>query len=326
MNSILLLTAALLMHGQAKTTPTGPRRLVAVDSFTIKCTSVSSGSGPNGLSIGGSIGNTSGSGSGTLPEPVEIVDPAAFGDGLAEVLKSALSEEKAWTVLDLPTVLPQDKLGTVEPDPNELKPQFLIRATAIDMNVSTSSGGINIGSIGGGQGAVKNKVVLDIKLVDSGTKVVLETVRAVGTKTSSKNFLGLYDKDDRKVFGWEAFLESPLAEAASLAVKDGVKKLAAKLAKYPWEADVASIATENGKEAIYLNVDKESGLTLGQELEAFIPGEPIKDKKTGVVIGRARDKVIGRVKVVDVSSDLIVVEALNEIKVETGMKVRIPKA
>lgn len=325
MNLIHIISAAIMLGAQSSPTVANPRRLVVVDSFTIKCSTVSSGSNSNGLTIGGSAGNTSASGSGTLPEPLQIADPASFGAGLAEVLKSALSEDKTWTVLDLPATPTPGQIGGSEPDPSELKPQFFIRATAIDMNVSSSSGGLNVGQIGGGQGQVKNKVILDIKLVDAATKVVLETVRATGTKTSSKNFLGLYDKDDKKIFGWDAFLESPLAEAANLAVKDGVKKLSAKLAKYPWEADVASIATENGKEAIYLNVDKESGLTLGQELEAFIPGEPIKDKKTGVVIGRARDKVIGRVKVVDVSSDLIVVEALNEIKVEIGMKVRLIK-
>lgn len=306
-------------------------RVVAVDSFTIKCSTVSSGGGAGSFGVSAGSGNTSLGGGASGPEPLEISDPASFGAGLAERLKSELTNAQFWTVVDRPaTADPNATLGTPpaeEPaEGNEfLKPQFLIRATAIDMNVSSAKGGLNVGILGGGQKEVRNKVVIDLKLVDPKTLVILESVRGTGTKSTKSNFLAAFAKEDVEIFGWQQFKESPLSEAADLAIKDGVKKLGDKLAKYPWEATIAAVTTENKKPAYYLSVGKESGLKVGQELELFIPGEPIKDAKSGKVLGKTRPKIIGKVRVVDADSELIVVEPLDQVVIEVGQSVRFVK-
>jgi hypothetical protein len=87
----------------------------------------------------------------------------------------------------------------------------------------------------------------------------------------------------------------------------------------PW-----SLWRKNGKQAIYLKVGPDSGLKLDQELEVIIPGAPILDKKSGKVLGRARPTLVGRVRVVDVESEIVVVEAMGGITVVSGMAVRLP--
>lgn len=322
-----ILTSLSILHLLVSATSgpvSAPRRVISVDEFAIKCSAVSSGNSGSGFSMSASAGNMSGGGGASGPEPLQLGDPNGFSQGLAEILKSALAENAAWTVVDTKVPPPGAAPPTAEELELAVRPQFLIRATVVDLNVSSSSGGINISALGGGEKQIKNKVVLDLKLVAPVTGVILETVRAVGTKTTKNNFLSAYAKDDMKVFNWDQFRESPLAEAADLAIKDGVKKLAEKLGKYPWEAEVVAVIEENGKQAIYLNVGPDSGLKLDQELEVIIPGAPILDKKSGKVLGRARPTLVGRVRVVDVDSELVVVEALEGITVESGMAVRLP--
>lgn len=323
MNLVTLFAVSVLAPGPVSQTSPVLRQLAYIETFAIKCSSVSSGSG-SGFSMSGGTGGTTVAGGASGPEPLILSDPAGFSSGLVEMLKSEMASSKYWYVLDVPARLDP----TIQPPPpqeGDLKPQFLVRATAIDLNVSGSAGGLSLGPLGGGQKQIRNKVVLDVKLVDPTTQLVLETVRATGSKTTKTNFLAAFAKGDQKVFGWAEFKESPLFEAADLAIKDGVAKLGQKLAKYPWEAEISAAAEEDDKAVFYLNVNGDCGLTVGQSLDVFVSGDPVLDVKSGKVMGRKRPKVVGAATVADTSSELVVVEPIGETKIEVGMHVRLKK-
>lgn len=320
MNAILL--SLILVAPPPKPVVQGPPRLVQVESFTIKCSRVSSGTGAS-LSLTG--GNTTATGSGTGPAALDLTDPVGLAKGLQEVLESALADSPIWAVVK---ALEQDAGGTAmgaPPSPEEgpsLKPQFLIRATITDLNVSSKGGGLNISGIGGSQNKIRNRVVLDLKLIDPATTIVVETVKGQGVKETKHNFLGTFDDNDDPSFGWKEFQESPLAEACDLAIKDGLKRLEEKLAKYPWMAEIVAVREDGA----YINVGPNSGLATGQILEVVEIGEPIVDAKSGRVLGSGKVKVLGTAKVVEADSDLVVLEAVDGLVLKPGQKVRLKKA
>ena len=308
----------------------GPKRTIVVDSVDVKCASVTNGVGSGGS---GSInifgGNNSVSGGATVPVAVPINDPNGFGSGLAEMMITALDQSKGFVVLDRPKVAVDPNIGAAgvqPPPPTEIKPgdlpQLLIRASVTDLTVSSRTGGINLGALGGKRDEFTNKVVMDMRLVDPVSNLVLETVRCSGQKSSKSDTLGLYAKDDTKLFGYDQFASSPLGEATRLALEDGVKKLMAKLAKYPWQAVIVDVVEESDGSVAYLNVGEDCGLRVGDVLEAIREGKDLVDPATGRLLGKSRATVLGRVTVVSVDGVSVRVKAVGELKAEAGMVVR----
>ncbi|MCA0360096.1 MAG: hypothetical protein LCH41_03485 [Armatimonadetes bacterium] len=318
MTTMISALLALSITG-IQTSPIQPKRVVGLESFTVKCTQVTSGSSASVSVIGGGGGA---SGTATTPSSIQIADPEGFASGLGEMILSSMSEQKSWLVVSTP-VAGSD--SDPEPEqPTVMRPEYLIRATIVEMTVSGSGGGINIGSLGGGQNQIRNRVKLDVKLIDASTRLVIETVAAQGSKSTKENLLGFYGKNSTKLFGWQEFKESPLGGAAELAVQDAVKKLTEKLAKKPWSAEIVAVEREEDSDLLYLNLTKDAGISEGAELEVYIPGEPIKDEKTGRVIGETKAKVLGRARVVERDTDLVTLQPLGEFRAKAGMRVRQP--
>ena len=309
---------------------TGPKRTIVVDSVDIKCANVTNGVGAGGassLSVFG--GDNSANGTANVPVSVPINDPNGFGTGLVEMMITALDQSKGFVVLDRPKVAVDPNIGAAgvqPPPPTEIKPgdlpQLLIRASVTDLIVSSRSGGFSLGRFEGKRENFTNKVVMDVRLVDPVSNLVLETVRCSGQKSSTSDLLGVFAKDDTKIFGYEAFASSPLGEATRLALEDGIKKLMAKLAKYPWQAVIVDVVEEADGSVGYLNVGEDCGLKVGDSLEAVREGKDLVDPSSGRSLGKSRATVLGRVTVVSVDGDSVRVRAVGELKAEAGMVVR----
>jgi curli biogenesis system outer membrane secretion channel CsgG len=316
----------------------GPKRTIVVDSVDVKCANVTNGVGTGGSSsvtIFG--GNNSVNGAATVPVSVPINDPNGFGSGLAEMMITALDQSKAFVVLDKPKQAALDPVAaaaagaggvTLPPVPDAKPgpaPQLLIRASVTDLVVSTRSGGFNLANLGGKREEFTNKVIMDVRLVDPATNLVLETVRCSGQKSSKSDLLGIFTNDDKKLFGYDAFASSPLGEATRLALEDGVKKLIAKLNKYPWQATVVEVVEEADGSIGYLNVGEGCGLKGGDTLEVGRAGKDLVDPATGRLLGKSRATVLGRVTVISVEGTSVRVKSVGEFKTEAGMVVWLVK-
>lgn len=300
----------------------GPKRTVSVFSFDIKI-GISSG-GPD-LTIGAGGGNVSGGGAAT-PVTIAIPNAVEFGAGLGDIMASALTESKAFVVLDPPAAT-TGTIGVGAPEVNPAGdaplPQYLLRAVLTEISCNLKGGGINISVLGLGQKSFENKVTLDVRLVDPTTNVILDTVKATGKKTSKSAVWGA-NKDKLDSSGWPIgkvydlsfsdFESSPLAEATRIAIEDAVKKLIDKANKRPWEAMVARIMEEETGQELYLNLDEDCGLKVGEKLELLMQGEPILDPVSKRVTGRTRAKPLGFVEVFQVDAESVICKPLDSLK------------
>lgn len=293
----------------------GPKRLVSIASFTVK---LAKSGGGGGFSVGGGFNNASGTTSNQLGT-IEVADPVTFSAGLTEMLITALAESPGFTVVDIPAPTPSDQIipptdPATQPPAMATTPQFHIVATLTELSCRKRAGGISVGGLGGDRSDYENKVSIDMRLVDPLTGIVTDSVKAVGSKTSKSHLfradafkydslLNLETKILSLTYG--DFADCPLGEACRNALADGVKKLIAKASARPWEAAVIRIETSEELPEIYLNVDKDCGLKVGDKLELLIAGEPITDQKSGRIVGKTRPKKLGEAEVFLIEDNVI---------------------
>lgn len=132
-------------------------------------------------------------------------------------------------------------------------PDVLLRAVVIDVSCRKRSVGLALGDLGGGQGQFENKVVMDVRLVDPVTNLVIDSVKATGKKTSKSSIFSLakesnFDPTNKVLdLSYSDFEASPLMDAARLATEDAVKKLIEKSQRRPWEAKVILASLHSGE-------------------------------------------------------------------------------
>ncbi len=309
LSALVLLTVVAFAQGTPKKPEvTGPKRLVAISSFEVKLGVPQSG--PQ-VTVGASIGNTSASGTGQ-DGTIAIANPDEFSQGLTDMLVTALVGSNLFRVLDPGAGAAGDSLA----------PQFLIRASVTEMTCRFRQGGGGIGGVSFGQGSYENKVVLDVRLVDPLTNEVIESVRAEGKKSSKSSILGAEKykggslwNPGRKLLDlkYADYASSPLYDATRLSVEDAVKRLRSKILAKPWEAGVVSVVQEEDGLDLYLNLDGESGLKLGDTLELYRLGNEIRDATTGRVLGRTKPKLLGLLQVTSTEETFVIARPTGEI-------------
>jgi hypothetical protein len=236
------------------------------------------------------------------------------------------SNSGGFIVLD---VAPPGQSGNsvAQTEPPLVKPQYWVRAAVTELTVRSTGGGLKIGGLGASRDNFINKVVMDVRLIDPSTSAVIESVKASGQKGSKANFLHALAKDgsgqEIPVLGVQDIEGSPLGEASRLAIRDAIKQLTAKLAKHPWTATMTMPVTEDSKLVCYLTVGPECGLKVGTILEAFTPGQEVKDPDTGRILGRTKPTVHGLVRVWSTDGDLVSVETVGGWEMKPGMLVRL---
>jgi curli biogenesis system outer membrane secretion channel CsgG len=289
----------------SQTKYTGPKKRLAVMDMEVKISSVSSAEPTT-------------SGGVTTTTTVYIPPPTDFGTGLTEMLTTALVDTGRFIVLErkaLADIQAEQQLGASGAlDPSSAPPvgkllgaQVLIRGAVTEYTYrkSTTGGSVNVlKGLGLAASKVEAAVVLDIRIYSATTGQVVDSVKAEGRASSSGASIDV-DTDEVKMSA-SGFSQSPLGQATRQAIERAVKFIIERMEEMPWEGRIAEMDTdESGSVAtIYINAGSSTGFKVGDEFEIYRPGREIIDPETKVVIGRTKDKLLGRCRIDSLTKDI----------------------
>ncbi|MHB8635336.1 MAG: CsgG/HfaB family protein [Fimbriimonadaceae bacterium] len=287
---------------------TGPKKRLGVMDLEVKVTATAA---TNPTPQGGT----------TTVQTIDVPQSTDFGTGLTEMLTTALVDSNRFLVLErkaLPDIQTEQALSaSPSADPNAaLKPasilsaQALIRGAVTEFSYkSSSTGGSGIlgNVLGVSHTASEATVVLDIRIYDASTSVILDSVKGVGKVKASGTSanLNVYNVN----LGASNFQSSPLGEATRRAIADCVRQICQRMAKIPWEARVADLEADG--QTLYINAGSAMGIKQGDEFDIYHPGRDIIDPDTKVVIGRTKDTKCGHVKVDTVTAGLSIAKVVD---------------
>lgn len=228
-----------------------------------------------------------------------------IGWGMQEMLATSLVNAGKFTVLErqaLEEVLKEQDLGasgrTAEGSAAAVgklgKSQILIAGavTEFEYTKGGEDAGISIKgfSIGGSQ--ERAHVALNLRIFDTTTGEVLDSLRVAGEAATRGLKLGYSNSD----FGGDlgGFRKTPMGEATQKAIDEAVAKIVSRLKDVPWQGKI--IKADAGK--IYLNAGSEAGVAAGAEFTVYRAGEALTDPDTGMPLGQETTR-IGKVKVTE---------------------------
>jgi len=285
---------------------TGPRKRVSVMEVEVKITSTST----EPTTSGGVVTTTT----------VSIPPPTDFGQGLTEMLTTALVASGRFVVLErkaLADIQTEQNLaasGAVNPaaaapSGKLLGAQALVRGAVTEYTyrrTSTAGSASFLKGIGVGTSQAEAAVVLDVRLYSVTTGQILDSVKAEGRAKSSATAVDV-DKEDIKMSA-SGFSQTPLGHATRQAIERAVAFIVKRMEKVPWEGRVAAVdADETGAvTTAYINAGSRAGLKVGDKFEVLRPGRTIVDPETQVVIGRARDTRLGTCRIESLTKTLSV--------------------
>lgn len=293
---------------------TGPKQRLGVMDMEVKITSTTTPT-PNG-------GSTT---------AIEVPMPTDFGQGLTEMLTTALVASKRFIVLERKAMTDiqneQALAGTGAVDPASapvpgklLGAQALIRGAVTEYSYKRSSTGGSMAILPGinaSYSTAEAAVVLDIRLYDTTTGQIIDSVKAEGRAKGSATGIG-FDNSSIGANGQQegykmsaaGFNQTPLGQATRQAIEKAVVQIIARMEKVVWEGAIAEIDAQEGVPAVtlYLNAGSDMGLKVGDCFEIFHPGRPITDPQTKVVIGRTLDTRVGACKVIAVTPGIAIAQ------------------
>lgn len=226
--------------------------------------------------------------------------PRDLGSGMAEMFITSLHQTGRFIVLErkaIADILEEQKLGMsgaiksgTEARVGEmLGAQILVKGTITELDERSEGGGITL-PFGGGKGGlsigkVTAHVVLDIRMFDANTGVILDSHRSEATV--SETAVGLVLAGGRIDLNAASFQKTPLGKAIRQAIDDAVKFIVGKMETVPWQGRV--VLSEEGK--VYVNAGRELGLPVGCYLEVYKRGKELTDPDTGLSLGFQMTKI-----------------------------------
>lgn len=226
-----------------------------------------------------------------------------IGWGMQEMLATALVDTGRFTVLErqeLGGILSEQDLaasgrsaaGTAAATGQLGRAQVAIAGAITEFEHKAGGEGAGIGFKGirlrGSQ--ERAHVALNMRLIDTTTGEVLDSIRVAGSAASRGLKVGYSSAD----FGGDigGFRKTPLGEATQEAINDAVKQIVARMRGIPWQAKV--IRADDSQ--VYINAGSEAGVAAGAEFTVYREDEPLTDPDTGMVLGAITSKV-GRIRV-----------------------------
>lgn len=242
------------------------------------------------------------------------------GTGVAEMLVTALSETKKYTLIErskLESVLAEQKLGasgavtaqTAAKIGRLLGANYIITGAVTEFGVKDSKIGVGgLGKVlpfGGGAKVSKTKAraVIDVRAIDTTSAQILAAAKGEGEKSSAE-FSGDISIAPSFDFGKEGFDETILGKAARKAVDTVARELTAKLDENGGGS--VKIIKIDGKR-IYINSGGADGEKEGHVYGVYRSGETMVDPDTGESLGSEEEK-IGMAKVVKVNPKFSIAE------------------
>ncbi len=280
----------------------GPKQRIAVMGLDSK---ISTTTASDPVQQGGAVTTTT----------VQIPPPADLGTGLTEMLVTALQKTHRFILLErtaLQDIQAEQQLGTggalnpaTAPKAGSLLgAQALVRGAITEYSFAESSvgGGGILGNLGISHSSMRAMIALDVRLYDTTTGEILNSVHAVGHASSSGTSVN-YTNSNLAV-GTTAFSQSPLGEACRRALAKAVLFICKSMVALPWEGRIADVEADGSSITLYLNAGQDDGIKTGDTLAILKPGHSIVDPSTRTVIGHVKDVAEGNAHVVEVKPKL----------------------
>ena len=226
-----------------------------------------------------------------------------LGSGMAEMLTTALVNSNRFIVVERQAVLDilqeQDlgatgrtreagsaKIGKM------LNAQVLVRGAITEFEQTSGGGGqgFSYAGVSLGMAQAKAHIALNIRLYDTTTGEVLDSVRVEGNANRSSiaaggNIMGVG-------FGTSQFQKTPLGSACQDAINKAVAFISQKMDTVAWQGSIVSIQDNEA----YINAGKTSNVNIGDEFIVYKKGKELIDPESGATLG-CEMKQIGALKV-----------------------------
>jgi curli biogenesis system outer membrane secretion channel CsgG len=244
--------------------------------------------------------------------------PGNLGAAMTEQLTTALINTGRFVVLErkaLQEVMREQDLGasgrvsaeTAAPIGRITGAEWMIKAaiTEYESKKQTTGGLLGIRGLGGILGAKAEAFLkLDVRIIDSATGQVLDSVAAEGRakRSGAGGVVGIGSiavgmfKEDR----------TPIGAATREALAKAVNFVCERMEKLPWRGRVMEV---DGTQ-IYVNAGSNMNLKVGDTFDVIRPGKQLIDPDTGQVLG-VTEKRVGRLRV-DQVQDKISIAAMIE--------------
>jgi len=257
-----------------------------------------------------------------------------LGNGMAEMLIAALVKSGRVTVVSrsaLPSLFQELEM---QRDPRfrpqgkvqrgRLKnAQYLVRGTVVDFT-HAAGGGLHFfrGLARGHLRGYVALVTITVSVIDIESSEVSSETFGGKAWAASAGLQGTYKS---VALGGNAFYKTPLGKATRAAIWDAVHWAVGRIGSREWMPRIARIADDR----MYLSGGKDRGMRVGEELEVREPGEAILDPATGDEIGRGPDRILGRLRVIEVQDKLSIAEVVSGSAFHVGQacrRVKTPNA
>ena len=226
-----------------------------------------------------------------------------IGWGMQEMTATALIDTGQFTVLErqeLGGILTEQDLaasgrsaaGSAAATGQLGRAQVVIAGaiTEFEHKAGGEGGGIGFKGIRLGGSQERAHVALNMRLIDTTTGEVLDSIRVTGQAASRGLKIGYSSSD----FGGDigGFRKTPMGEATQNAINDAVKQIVSRMKNIPWQAKLIRADDKQ----VYINAGKDAGVTEGTEFTIYRQGEQLTDPDSGMVLGAITSR-IGKIKV-----------------------------
>ena len=238
-----------------------------------------------------------------------------LGTGLADMLATSLVKSNRFTVVERQSVADilqeQDFGGTGRTREagsakvgKMLNAQVLVRGALTELEQTSSGGGqgFSYAGVSLGMSQAKAHIGLNIRIYDTTTGEVLDSVRIDGNANRSAiaaggNILGAG-------FNTNQFQKTPLGSACQDAIDKAVAFIVQKMDRIPWQGSIVTIKEDQ----VYINAGQNSNINIGDEFIVYKKGEELIDPVSGASLG-STIKNIGEIKVQSVDEKFAIASA-----------------
>ncbi len=221
-----------------------------------------------------------------------------LGSGMADQLTDALIQSGKFIVVERQTLVDiiseQDLAASgraavsKSAQTGKIVPaQILIKGTITEFEAQSDKGGTGISfrgiSLGGSKSSAHVAVI--VRIIDSSSGQVLDSVRVEGTAKAGGMKFGLNIKGVS--FGTEDFKKTPLGKAVQMAIDRAVVQISKGLDSIAFTGKIIKVDGDT----IFTNIGGRNGVTSGTEFNVYSLGEELIDPDTGENLGSDKTKV-----------------------------------
>lgn len=175
--------------------------------------------------------------------------------------------------------------------------KYLVRGAVTDFTeTAAGSGWFGISWLRVFGRGSRARVAITVHVSDVETGEILSSVKAA--KAVSAGGVGAEARYKNVAFGGDAFFRTPLGKATESAIRSAVARILKEVPIAYWHARVA----EAGPDDVVINGGKNMKVREGDVFLVRDEGREITDPATGNVIERVPGKVVGRIRVREVSA------------------------